>query len=194
MAWPPLLTMQSVSNKQFSKYRNRLAKAFSLVEVVVAVGIFAIAIVAVIGLLSPITRAVAEVGENEDAGRVVTNIQSQLQRFPFAEVVTLLNTPPATDTARIFASRDGAKLGRGGATALWSDNGVLTNASEIDAQKFFEIQLTRNEDLSPAANDGTAGFLAFTITLRWPAYTGNGVRFNDVSGQSTLLIPAAITR
>ena len=53
--------------------------AFSLVEVVVAVGIFALAIVGVIGLLSPTTKAVSEVSDNDAATRVVGIVQTELQ-------------------------------------------------------------------------------------------------------------------
>lgn len=164
-------------------------RAFSLVEVVVAVGIFAIAIISIIGLVGPIAQSVSDVSERDDAGRLATTLQGELQRLPFSFVVGAISSPPA---AGIFASRDGSKIGVGSNNALWQADG-LTGA-DADALKFFEVIIERNATLSPAANDATAGFMAINVTLRWPAHLGNGQRVTDPSVQNSLLVPMAITR
>jgi uncharacterized protein (TIGR02598 family) len=172
---------------------------FSLVEVVVAVGIFAIAIVSIIGLLVPINNSVADIRDSEDASRLSTTIQGELQKLSFATLKAVLDTPPVTDANRIFSSRDGniVEAGRPDSQApartnVWDPQNVRTQAEE-DALKFFKVELIRNDDLSPAAGDAAAGYLAFTIKLSWPAFAPNGDAI-AASNQSVMLIPAAITR
>jgi type II secretory pathway pseudopilin PulG len=165
-----------------------MRRAFSLVEVVVAVGIFAIAIVSIIGLMVPIQSSVAEVSNTEDAGRLATVMQERLQ----AEVARLQKANPAnywtqfsaylTGGTPLYASRDASKLALD-ADAIWNS---------VNDEKFYKIILTRNDILSPIANDAAAGYLAFTIKLTWPAYLGSTAA--SPAQQSTLLLPAAVTR
>ncbi len=186
-----------------------LRSGFSLVEVVVAVGIFAIAIVAVIGMLAPLGKSVGNVRDGDDASRVAAVIQSGLQAqvaslrasFPanywdvkFAEYIDATNGMINGD--KLYASRDGSKIGLGNSTATWDTNGTAGIQADENSQKFFEIILQRNTTLSPKANDATVGFLAFTIELRWPGYSGDGVALTGDARQqqSQLLLPAAVTR
>lgn len=157
-------------------------KAFSLVEVVVAVGIFALAIVGVIGLLSPTNKAIADVSDNDASSRAISAIQTGLQYAGYEAVRTeLIDGTPAASDYVFFSSKSGDKVGRGGDFTQ-------------DAEKFFEFALIRNSALSPVSNDDTAGFLAFTISLRWPAYLPNGQRFTAHEQKSMMIVPAAITR
>lgn len=174
-------------------HRNNGA-GFSLVEVVVAVGIFAVAVISVVGLLVPINNSVADLRDNEDASRLALVVQAQVQQLGFSALarsdatpagLNYLNTNPA---AGIFASRDGSKMGLGNNTSIWGN--PVSNK-----QKFFKVELSRNTTLSPdtSANDSTAGFLALTIKISWPAYNANGDTV-DPSAQSVMLVPAAVTR
>lgn len=189
----------------FDHSSARSSAGFSLIEVVVAVGIFAIAIVSVIGLLGPINKSVADVRDFDDASRVVAALQGELQRAGFSNVANFID-----NNTSLYADRTGRRIGQDNAadnSTIWNRdisgqaltdlNGNGSTTDERDAQKFFSIKLTRNSDLSPnsAQNpDTSAGFLAFTITLRWPAYLPNGTPISDSSQQSVMVIPAAITR
>lgn len=172
-------------------------RGFSLIEVVVAVGIFAIAMVGVIGLFAPVARSVTNSSDAEVAARVADALRAKLQSMPLADVALLLKNSSAagheitTDDSRIdydltrdpkllFASRDGAKIGLY-ADAIWINP---TTRRNWDGEKFFEIALIRNEAISPktasvTAADGTtttvnpddtAAVLAYTARLRWPAF------------------------
>jgi type II secretory pathway pseudopilin PulG len=168
-------------------------RAFSLVEVVVAVGIFALAIVGVIGLLAPTTQSISNVADSDVASRVMATIQSGLQTAGYAQIKTALNAP----TTQFYATKDGSKVGVSTDNTLW--------VSGQNQEKFFEFKLVRNGDspatgdgLSPKANDDTAGFLAFTIVLKWPAYapTADGLIGTAVpdAQKSIMIVPAAVTR
>lgn len=191
--------------KLFTVNSKPMRKAFSLVEVVVAVGVFAIAIVSVIGIMAGVGRSVTEVSDADKAARLVGVIQARLQSSPFTSIAGSLKLPttvsseattynPAADPLVFFASEDGAIVAPYTATDVWGQNGTLTNVADRDALKYFELTLIRNETLSPPGNDASAGFLAFNIRVRWPAFLPNGTRVADHTQKEVLIIPAAITR
>lgn len=184
---------------------NYKRKAFSLVEVVVAVGIFAIAILSVIGVLTGVGRSVGEVVDTDKASRLVGVVQARLQASSFSTIVASLKTDatvageatgydPSADTRVFFANEDGSIVAPYNATSAWEQNDPTPTITERDALKFFELTLIRNPNLSPANNDGSAGFLAFTIRIRWPAFLPNGTRVTDHTQKEVLMIPAVITR
>jgi type II secretory pathway pseudopilin PulG len=175
--------------------------AFTLIEVVVAIGIFAIGMVAVVGLFTPVARSVTSSADAEIAARVADALRVKLQSQPFATVAGLLKESAATghplavndgradyditkDAQLIFANRDGSKIGVY-ADAIWIDPVTKRNS---DREKFFEIALVRNEAISPKAStttdangaevttqpDATAAVLAYTARLRWPAFISDG--------------------
>ncbi len=175
--------MNSDSSCSVSPSSKKAASgAFSLVEVVVAVGIFALAIVGVIGLLVPTSKNITDVADADSASRVINAIQGGLQKTPFNDIID------GMDNGTIFyASKDGSKIGAEGSTAVWPN----------DAEKFFTFKLIRNVTLSPPSNNDTAGFLAFTIEMRWPAFvqtSETAFAAVDPTQQSVMVVPAAITR
>ncbi len=165
--------------------------AFSLVEVVVAVGVFAIAVVAVIGMLVPINQSIANVQDGDDAARVAQVIQSELQKASFANVQGFINNATV-----LYANKSG-RIVAPDADPRWDVDGVGGVTLDEQAEKFFQITLDLNSVLSPNGNDVaayTGGYLAFTIVMRWPGYTGDGKQFSQADQQSILVIPAAVTR
>lgn len=165
--------------------KSSRSKGFSLVEVVVAVGIFALAIVGVLGLLAPTSKNISDVSDSDAASRVITAIQSGLQTAGYTSVNASLIA-----NKQFYATKDGSKVAASDAVGVWTTG--------QNQEKFFEFKLVRNDTLSPVANDATAGFLAFTIVLKWPSFvptpdglTGTAV---DDAQKSVVVVPAAITR
>jgi type II secretory pathway pseudopilin PulG len=175
------------------------ARAFSLIEVVAAIGIFAVGMVAVIALFAPLARSVAGLSEAEAATNVAETLRDELARRAaaarsFAPITALLknstarsheltvadNAPnaaasdPRRDPQLLFVSRDGAKIGAYADTAVWG---------ATDAEKFFEVALIRNETLSPVANDTATPppvVLAYTARIRWPAFVPDATPTNPL--------------
>jgi prepilin-type N-terminal cleavage/methylation domain-containing protein len=158
-------------------------KAFSLIEVVAAVAVFAIGMVAVLGLFAPVSKSVAASAEAEAAARVADAVRARLSTLPFASALPLIQLPadvqkndgdvtynPADGTkhpAVIFARLNG-EIGIYDAEAkAWRDS---SQQPIHDAQKFFEVDLIRNETLSPAEADATALLVAYNVRVRWPAF------------------------
>lgn len=174
---------------------SKKLRAFSLVEVVVAVGVFAAVAVVVVGMLGPLSRSVTDVGEVDDASRLAATLQEGLQtearRVGWTNFAGYLN-----GATTLYANREGTRVGPGNVATIWDvDNSGGVTATD-DAYKFFSITLNRDTTLSPAANDGTAGYMAFSIRLAWPAYRPDGtqVQNDGLSQQSILLLPAAVVR
>lgn len=163
-----------------------MRRAFTLLEVVVAVGVFAIGMVAVIGLFTPVAKSVGDNADAEAAARVADALTLKLKSQPLLVVAGLLKNskagghqltdadadpnahPITTDPQIVFASRDGLKIG-GYTDPVWID---ATTRRNSDREKFFEIALIRNETLSPVGSetDPASPYLAYTARLRWPAF------------------------
>jgi len=181
-------------SREISFVAAQRRRAFSLVEVVVAVGIFAIAIIAIIGLMVPINQSVAGVRDGDDAVRVASIIQAELQR-------TGLNTVNGYIGQTIYASRSGDKI-YPETSSGWDDdvpdlNGnSVADAFEKNAQKFFEVKLSANPTSTLNFVDAKDSFRALNIEIRWPGYTGDGnkVQGNAREQQSVLIVPAVINR
>lgn len=165
--------------------RRRDPTAFSLIEVVAAVAIFALSMVAVLGLYTPVAQSVSNSVEAEAAARVADALLSRLETLPFDTAAALLKTNvelqtqdargnynpnDGTDARVIFATLGGETGIYDPAKKVWIDSAGRTLA---DRDKFFEVALIRNEALSPAASDGTAAMLAFNCRVRWPVFRPN---------------------
>ncbi len=163
----------------------RRAAAFSLLEVVVAVGVFALGMVAVVGLYAPVAKSVTGVADAEAAGRVADAVRARLGSLPFETALALVQTKAnlrRKDGDGAYNPNDGTKNPEVLFGKLSGDVGIYDAAREpkawydargarvLDADKFFEIDLVRNETLSPVADDATAAFVAYTIRVRWPAF------------------------
>jgi len=188
-----------------------------LLEVVVAVGVFAIGIVAILALFAPAAKSVSANAEAEAAAAVAQALAADLQRRvapadpdPFAAVTALLKKSTAAggheltaDNARadydiardpqlLFANRDGTKIGTFADTTVWG-------TPNSNREKFFEIALIRNETLSPPGDpaadppvnpDATAAFIAYTARIRWPAF----VALSGAGAQQVGANPAGAVR
>lgn len=155
--------------------RGKRAGGFSLIEVVVALGILAVGGVLVLGLVTPVTRSVSATIETETAARAAESAVLQLQAMPWAEVDGRLKSEgdfaaqlqsergglydPLRDAQLLFVSREG---------------GRVVGAEGPDAEKYYELTLVRNERLVPAASAATSPVLVFTVRVRWPTLVATG--------------------
>src|SRR5471032_463531 len=86
----------------FSEADRLQLTAFTLLEVVAAVGIFAIGMVAVIGLFTPVAKSVTDLADAEAATRVTDLLNAQMQAQETADAAA--GTPFATLVSRLFVS------------------------------------------------------------------------------------------
>lgn len=197
-------------------------RAFSLVEVVVAVGVFALAVTAIVGIMSAVGKSVSDLHESEKASRLVSVVQARLQAAGFTAIQGALKSDAdissepavyasgadprqASNPYRFYGSEDGqivaiypTSVNEGHQNNdPWTLGRSGTSAAERDGLKFFELALVRNGTLSPnsgSALDADSGYLAFSIRVRWPAFLPNGDRVTDNSQKNLLIVPASVTR
>ena len=178
--------------------RPRLPSAFTLLEVIVALGVFAVGMVGVIGLLGSVTKSGTAAGEAAAAARVADSVQARLRSLPFTAVSALLQDPAAvqkndalgnynpndgTHPAVLFAKINGEVGIYDSVKKSWLDS---SGATVANADKFFEIELIRQTALSPAGTDAAAAMLAYTMRVRWPSWlpSANGLGVQVGSGQT----------
>jgi hypothetical protein len=92
----------------FSLNRSR---GFSLIEVVLAIGIFLVTVLALVGLLGPTLQSVDEVEKTDEVSSVVNTVNAFLQNSPSIATVglskfsTIYNAVAADDSATLFVFR-----------------------------------------------------------------------------------------
>lgn len=148
-------------------------RAFSLVEVVVAVGVFVSGVVGAIALLSATTHSAGTTLAVNGAVRVGESAAVWARQLTWNEALAQLTEPvPA------YATREGE-------ISPWDDVPVET--------AIYEFTLSRNEELSPVANDTTAGFLAMRLRVAWPVWQSPRER-TPVENLETLTFNVAVRR
>jgi hypothetical protein len=194
----------------------------------VAVGLFAVGLVALLGLFAPVTKSVANVADTEAAAFVADAVRARVQAIAardFAAAEQLIQDAAAVqqnDASGTYNPNDGvrhpavifAKLG--GEIGIYDGRRTVRGwydaanppAVVADADKFFEVELIRNDTLSPKAADETAVLVVYTLRVRWPSFTpaaggaavqvganpGGGAVTFDHSAKQTLFFTGAITR
>ena len=145
-------------------------RGFSLAEVVVAVGVFAFAIVGIVGFIGAMGKQTTEVKNADEAARVISFIQNELQQQIDAKLINIGDIVNLVT----YATQDGG----------------IVDANIPNRNKFFKINTKRNEQISPEANDDTAGFLALIVNLEWPCYlpAADGI-FVPEESRNVLLVP-----
>jgi len=152
------------------------------------VAIFAIGMVGVLGMFAPVAKSVSTVADAEAAARVAEAVRARLQALPYDQALALIQEPADVrrkDGDGAYNPNDGTMhpavlFGRlSGDVGIynpaegrmaWYGSSVPTPQRMPDTEKFFEIELIRNEALTPKADDATAAMVAYTMRVRWPAF------------------------
>lgn len=157
--------------------------AFSLVEVVIAMGLFALSILAIVGLLGPILDSIRESEETEIVSNLNELIRAELERIPFEDFEDPVDFPTGdNDVAVLYANRDLSVIGVAGSggdnwTQLLNDLSAQNpNRDYGEADTFFRIEL-RNSAAFPFAQGVQADqetTRTFHIRVYWPIYRRTG--------------------
>jgi hypothetical protein len=125
------------------------------------------------------------VTDADAAARVADAVRARLRSLPFERALTLVQDPAQVrkkDGDGAYNPNDGSKYPAVMFGKLNGDVGIYDdtenrkqwydsrNARMTNPEKFFEIDLIRQETLSPVAADATAPFVAYTLRVRWPAF------------------------
>ena len=139
----------------------RRVAGFSLVEVVIAIGIVAFALTAILGLFAAITRSAIESNELQRTRSVAGISASIIEDADYDSVVNqmLVDTDATASVANmIFVSVDLRNFGRG------------ENVSKD--KRFYAVTIERNAAISPIGE--TVTYAAITFRIEWPWSESNG--------------------
>ena len=174
---------------------------FSLIEVILAIGVFALTIVAVIGLLGPIAQQVRDLQDTRVANSLPVPIREELNRVGFEHFVAVSSGSTAVAAGAfpsdlsedegepgaclvLYGTEDGSKVVvRGGAGVSPNADGGILEIPEAD--RYFLVQVFPATG-SLEYQDGPNGdaHIAFRVLISWPYKTpgiaaGEFVDFDD---------------
>lgn len=178
-------------------------RAFSLVEVVVALGIFASAVVVIVGLLAANTTGSNRVVEAEVAARLADNIQTELQRYGYAAVSGALANTDSASRIYLVATQDGSRVlpskekpdGTITMPYATAENNLATASTPGTPpgialrDRYFHISIGRvepdptdpNKLTSPQSSAQANAVAAYPVVIEvtWPHRTPNGPTLGD---------------
>jgi prepilin-type N-terminal cleavage/methylation domain-containing protein len=142
---------------------------FSLIEVIVALGILGGGLVAVMTMFAPLARVERETGERSAAVAAAMAVNGYLRRLPFDEAAGAVGQT-------FLVSRSGERVGRaGGAEWLGHEDEAL-----------FSVVAFSNEAV--LRDVATLPWLAFSLRVRWP------VAASGETGQREVVVPGSVRR
>ena len=136
---------------------TREPRAFTLIEVVLALGVLAGTVTALLGLLAVWQRQSTEAEERARAGEAATAAGVSIGRGDFDRVVSRIVAPgeAASEEQRLYLSRDLVRAG-------WS-------ADMAREERFYAVSFERLTDISAPGGEAGAGYVAVTFRVEWPA-------------------------
>lgn len=144
---------------------------FTLVEVIVALGVLGIFLPVMLALLGRLARTGREAGDAGNATRMAAGVQDELERLQgvLGWEGLAAAMPPAGTAApwQLVGTRDGLRVRRADGAAADAerppDDATLPGIAPRD--RFFLAEVTQSPDLPYVAG---AGFLAVSVRITWP--------------------------
>lgn len=169
----------------------RSTAAFSLVEVAVAVGIFAVSVAVIIGLLPTLTRQTSDAAEARVAQGMPDLVTAEIQRLAgtsldsFGNLVPVMSAPLQTGYGFV-ANRDGSRL------HSVASPPATTQVLPV-ADQFYRIEVWRFPS-SPLAFSSTSAVLALYVRVSWPYYNPGATTPTPLEARSQFTFTVALNR
>jgi hypothetical protein len=168
---------------------NGQRAGFSLVEVVLAVGVFAVAVTVVLALLPTFAREGAESADQFAAQELAGAINVELKRLAARDGFdALANSIPVMSAAQengfaLVAARDGGRIAPS----------TEASAPLPPDEQYFQVELWRFKQAPLAyAADGAA--LVVFVRVSWPYRVRGGAQPSRLADRSRLTFATAINR
>lgn len=148
-------------------FRRRRFSGFSLLEVIIAIGIFAVGVSAILGLLPALSRQAGRSADTLNAMHLGDALRIELQRmaaaggFDALAAETKPLTAPLSDTCQLVAMREGLRL-----HALNFQPPPEAEQFE-ESGRYFLIEVWRFNETMLAYESGDAA-LALHVRVSWP--------------------------
>ncbi|MDD2765677.1 MAG: prepilin-type N-terminal cleavage/methylation domain-containing protein [Opitutaceae bacterium] len=160
------------------------ARGFTLVEVVVAIGILALMLIAGLGLLAVSARSGGDGFDADATVRLGENVQGELERLKhgadLAGLAAIIPPSGAATPLRLVATRDGRRVLRCDGAAPAADRALDDPAQPGIAvrDRYYLLEVEQQLDL-PYVPD--AGFLAVSVRVTWPYQVPTGPAVPDAT-------------
>lgn len=175
-----------------SRIRRQDCFAFSLMEVVIAAGIFAVAVTVMLALLSSLTRQNTDSVDSLVAQRLPDALRLELKRLAASDFNGLAGAVPVMsaplDNGLVFvSSRDGSRL--------HSVNHLPPAASLRipQEQRYFAVETWRFNS-GALQYDGNASVLVVYVRVSWPYYNPGSTTTTSLTDRSQFTFTASINR
>jgi hypothetical protein len=148
-----------------------VGRGFSLVEVVMAVGIVATTLIVLLGLLASVANSSGELADSRALAEVGIGLEGELERLKTdlgLDALAALILPAGSATPlQLAATRDGRRVLRRDGPAPAADHPLDDPALPGIAlrDRYFLIEVTQQPDLPSAPG---AGFLSASARVTWP--------------------------
>src|SRR5690606_19164492 len=100
-------TMRTIFQRRARQNGGKMA--FSLVEVIIAIGILGVSVLAIVAFLGSITQSTTTVMTTSIASRIANNIQAELDQPDIDQLYGFLRNP-STDEVVLVATEDGERV------------------------------------------------------------------------------------
>lgn len=165
---------------------------FSLIEVVIAAGIFAVAVTATLALLPALTRQATDSADALTAQRLPDSLRIELQRlaaenFDGLAVVVPVMAAPLASGLDFAATRDGSRLN----SLTYLPPGASAQIAAAD--QYFQVEVWRFSQ-SPLSYDATAAVLPLYVRVSWPYRNPGSATPTAPADRSQLTFTVALSR
>jgi len=186
-----LASFSSLFTRHSSLLRQR--RGFSLVEVVIAVGIFALAVTALLALLPSLARQSSDSADSLTAQRLPDAIRVELRRLAIsggfdalANAIPVMSAP-LQDGLALVATRDGARLH---SLAYLPP----AEAEQIpSAAQYFLVELWRFNQ-PPLSYDPAGATLALHARVSWPYRNPGSAAPTPLADRQQITFTVSLTR
>ena len=182
-----------VAAKLSDRCLSRSCRAFSLIEVIIAVGVFAVAVVVILALLPPLSRQAADSADALVAQSLPDSVRVELSRLAtnggFEALANRLPemSAPLVDGLSMVAARD--------ARLLYSPDYLPPPvAGQLpQAEQYFLVEVWRFSQ-PPLRFDPTAAVLAVYVRVSWPYQNPGAASATRLSARSQLTFAVSLNR
>ncbi len=171
----------------------RRRRAFSLIEVIIAVGVFALSVVVILALLPPLSRQAADSADALVAQSLPDSVRIELTRLAISGGFdTLANrlpvmAAPLVDGLTLVAAHD--------AQRLYSPDYLPPQSSGQlpQAEQYFLIEVWRFNQ-PPLRYDPATALLAVYVRVSWPYWNPGASSATPLSARSQLTFTVSLNR
>jgi hypothetical protein len=166
---------------------------FSLVEVVIAVGIFAAAVTATLALLPALARRAAVSEDTLNAARLPGAVETELRRVAVAggfDALAARTVPlaaPLPETFALVASRDTSRL------HAQSYLAPPASGQLREDEQYFLVEAWRFDE-APLAFDPAGAWLALHVRVSWPYHVPGSASTTPLAARSRLTFNLGLSR